>query len=48
MQALVPAAQGVTMIPHIMNCTAHCLDIDRVIEVEIHRGHRSWLPWGWG
>ena len=25
-----------------MNCIAHCLDIDRVIEVEIHSGQRSW------
>ena len=25
-----------------MNCIAHCLDIDRVIEVEIHTAQRSW------
>ena len=42
MQALVPAQQGVTMIPHIMNYTAHCLDTDRVIEVEMHSAQRSW------
>ena len=28
--------------PYIMNCISHCLDIDRVIEVEIHSAQHSW------
>ena len=42
MRMRVPAAQGVTMHPLHNELISHCLDIDRVIEVEIHSAQRSW------